>query len=539
MNKFRKSFDRMVNSRNFSPSVVTALIIVVFLILNALVYMLYAYTRSGASTVEQEDLSISDAAREVLDAAKADGRKITVTFCMSEADIQNHAQGSFVYRTAKYFEEKYSPDDDFITLRFANIYTFEYDDPVVVDGVRQKFDPAKYEKVDRLDASNKKIGEDEYVISTSTVIFECDVYGIAGDKVRTNTKVVTGSGSFVDFFTLDGSNSITSYNGEEYFTAMMYWVLQDEHKVAYFTMGHGELPNNNLYTALVCAGYHVEEINLRKEKVPEDAGLVVICNPRFDFESSSSSYVSEIDRLTEYADRGGNFYVVIDPVAQIKAGTKVALPCLEKFVADEFGISLKTNDAGERLMVKDLNNSISVSGFTGYTLVANYADTGLGTAIKDNLSKYGESVVVNDIAALSCDESRGAKAILSSSTEATLAVGGETVSESGPHTLVAYSERQNGDNDPAKMVFVPSIYLNASDVMVSNRYANKDFMYSIFDVFYDGGTMPYGIDCIAMQEERLEDLTFGTAMAYTAMLMAIPVAIAAAGTATILRRKNR
>lgn len=535
MNKFKKSFDRMVHSRNFSPTIVTALIIVAFLISNALIYMVYAYTRSSASTVEQEDLSISDAAKEVLDKAKREGKKITVTFCMSEADIQNHDRGSFVYRTAKYFEEKYSPDDDFITLRFANIYTFEYDEPVVENGVRQRFDPAKYQKIKRTYAQgNDKEEYDEYVISTATVIFECDVFGIAGDHVKTNTRVVSGlNGAFADFFTLDGANNITSYNGEEYFTAMLYWVLEDAHDVAYFTVGHGENPSANLYTALVCAGYYVDEINLRKSNVPDNAGLIVICNPKTDFESSTNDdFPSEIARLTDYADKGGNFYMVIDPVAK-------KLPSIESFAAEEFGISIKADANGNRFMVKDLNNSISVSGFTGFTLEAEYADTEIGSLIKNNLSEYGESIVVNDTAALSCDASLGAGAILQSSSTSGLDIGGRDAEEPGPHTLVAYSKRENKYNEPAKMVFVPSIYLTAGDVMVSNRYANKDFMYSIFDVFYDEGTMPYGIDCIAMQEERLEDLTFGTAMLYTSILMAIPAAIAAAGAAIILRRKNR
>ncbi|MBO5009756.1 MAG: Gldg family protein [Clostridia bacterium] len=536
MNKFKKSFDRMVRSRNFSPTIVTALIIAAFLISNALIYMVYAYTRSSSSTVEQEDLSISDAAKEVLDEAKSAGKKITVTFCMSEADIQNHDRGSFVYRTAKYFENKYSPNDDFITLRFANIYTFEYDDPVIENGVRQRFDPTAYQKVKRTYASgsNDKEEYDEYVISTSTVIFECDVFGIAGELVKTNTRVVSSlGGAYADFFTLDGSNNITSYNGEEYFTAMLYWVLADAHDVAYFTIGHGENPSANLYTALICAGYYVDELNLRKSNVPDNAGLVVICNPKTDFESSTNDdFPSEIARLADYADKGGNFYVVIDPVAK-------KLPAIERFAAEEFGISIKADADGNRFMVKDLNNSISVSGFTGFTLAAEYADTELGALIKDKLSEYGENIVVNDTAALNCDESLGASAILQSSSSSGLDVGGRDASAPGPHTLVAYSERENTYNESAKMVFVPSIYLTANDVMVSNRYANKDFMYSIFEVFCDEGTMPYGIDCVAMQEERLEDLTFGTAMLYTSILMAIPVAVAAGGAAIILRRKNR
>jgi hypothetical protein len=51
--------------------------------------------------------------------------------------------------------------------------------------------------------------------------------------------------------------------------------------------------------------------------------------------------------------------------------------------------------------------------------------------------------------------------------------------------------------------------------------------------------MPYGIDCVEMQEERLENLTLGRSILYTCILLAIPVVLAAVGTVTIIRRKNR
>ncbi len=541
MNGIKRTFANVVHSRNFSPTVITALVIAAFLIANALIYMVYAYTRSTATTVEKEDLSISDSAKEVLGAAKEAGKKITVTFCMSESDIQRNAEGSFIYRTAKYFDEKYSADDDFINLRFANIYTFEYEDTSLSDANRERFDPSKYQKVVRRDENYEIIKDeegkevaDEYTVNAYTVIFECDSYGLAGDVVRTNTRVVDGAMYFQDFFTLDSNKYVTSYNGEEYFTAMLYWVIADKHDVAYFTTGHGEIPSTHLYNTLVCAGYYVDELNLRKEKVPENAALVVISNPKTDFEySSNPDYVSEIDRLTDYADRGGNFLLILDPMAKSR-------PRLEQFAKDEFGLGFKTSAEGERLMVKDLNNSISIAGFTGFTLVAEYADSELSGTISDKLNKYGESIVVNDTGAVECNETLGAKPLLVSSPSSGLDAGGEDMGEAGPHAVVAYSSRAaENDNPSAKMVFIPSIYMTASDVMVSNSYANKDFLYAIYDGFYGAEDVPFGIDCVAMQEERLEDITFGTSMLYTSMLMAIPAVIAVIGTATILRRKNR
>lgn len=528
MKNFKKSFAGVVHSRNFSPTIMTALIIAAVLIANVLIYMIYLHTRPTTTVLDPEDLSISNGAEKILADAKKGGKKFTVTFCMSAEDIRNHSEGKYVYETAVNFVNKYSPEDDFIRIRHANIFTLEYEGE---NGAKEPFDPAIYQEIPRNDGSGQV---DKVNISRSSVIFECETYDHAGNLVgEKNVRVVSGAAAFVDFFTLDSSNYITSYNGEEYFTAMLLWVSKSEHKTVYFTFGHGEVPSTNLYTSLIAAGYYVSEIDLRKQKIPDNAAFVVISNPKTDFSvSASSEYIGEVDRLINYADVGGKFFVVMDPSAN-------RLPNLENFVSSEFGISFLTNDDGNRLMVKDLNKSISVSGFTGFTLVADFADSEIGNKLNDRVSEYGGNVIISDVAALKCDESLGAGALLTSSSSATLEAGGESYEHEAPYNLLAYSVRENEHSASAKMVFVPSMYFTAGDAMVSNNYANKDFVYSIFDVFYEGGVMPYGIDCVAMQEERLENITLGTSLVYASILMAIPAALAVFGTAAIIRRKNR
>ncbi len=530
---FKKTVAKVVNNRNFSPSIVTALIVAAFLVANVFIYVMYAYLTPANMQIEKEDLSISDAAADVFERAKSEGKEITVTFCMSEENIKYHPEGMRVYQTAKEFEKKYP---DFINIRYANIFTLEYDDG------EGKFNPAEYQKVERKTASGDVILDsegnpvvDEYKVTATSIIFECNTTDGQGNVVRRNIKVVTGAAAFVDFYILDADNYITAYNGEEYFTAMAYWVISNEHKTVYFTMGHGELPSTHLYTTIVSAGYYVKELNLRKETVPADAAFVVISNPKSDFErAASGEYVSEIQRLSEYADMGGSFYVIVDPIAK-------RLTNLEEFVAEKFGISFKTNDDGERLMVKDINQGIGVDGFSGFTLVTDFADAPLASAISSKISKYNGEIIVSDVAALSCDESLGAKALLQSSPSSSLEAGGIASNENGPFAVAAYSERENEFNDSAKLFFMPSIYFTANDAMSSesDQYANKNFLYGLFDELYDGDDMPYGTKCVLMQEERLVKLTLGASLTYAAILMAIPVALAAVGTVTIIRRKNR
>lgn len=528
MINFKQGINAFVKGRNFSPTVVTAMIIAIFVVANALIYVLYSYAMVGSSTVEQEDLSITDAAKETFDKALAEGKKLTVTFCMREADLKVHETGSFVYRTAKAFEEKYP---DFIDIKYVNIFTLMY------DGTGELFNAEKYTKVERKDGNGEPALDnegnpiiDEYVLTRASVIFECETRDAQGNSVRNNIRVVTGTSAFIDFFTVDDSKYVTSYNGEEIFTAVSNWVIADEHKSAYFTIGHGEVPSLNFYNALLCAGYYIGEINLRKQSVPEDAALVIISNPKSDFERAAdgSGIISEIDRLEDYRDRGGAFYVVMDPLAR-------SLPRLEEFAFD-FGISLRENEEGERLMVKDLDNAIGIDGFT---MVTEYADTPLATEIYDNIKEYEGNVILSNVSALQCDEARGARPLLVSSASAVLESEGETVNDEGSYVVAAYSERYNESSESAKMFFIPSVYLTATDAMITNGYSNKDFIYSLFDVFYGAENLPYGTNVVLQQSTMLENLTLGTSIVYTSILMAIPAILAVVGTVTIIRRKNR
>jgi hypothetical protein len=89
------------------------------------------------------------------------------------------------------------------------------------------------------------------------------------------------------------------------------------------------------------------------------------------------------------------------------------------------------------------------------------------------------------------------------------------------------------------MFVCPSIYLSATDAMITNGYSNKDFIYSLFDVCFDKGAMPYGCNSVIFSDGTLENLTMGQARWYTALLIAIPAMLGVVGLFVMIRRKNR
>ena len=129
--------------------------------------------------------------------------------------------------------------------------------------------------------------------------------------------------------------------------------------------------------------------------------------------------------------------------------------------------------------------------------------------------------------------------VLVASDTARLEAGGSVVSRGGGYTVAAASEYRTKDGDVTKIFVVPSIYLAVSDSLITNGYSNKDFSYALFESFYGAEGMPYGCKSVVYSSQTLENLTMGTARTYTAIVLAIPAAIAAVGAVIIIRRKNR
>ena len=505
MNDFKQKFTSYVQGRNFTSNLVVALVIASVVFVNIIAYTLTSYLGLYIYKPEDIDFSISDATEPLFDEAIDAGLEVTITFCMYEDALASHSTGWYVQETAKRFAEKYP---DFIKLNYVNILT-------QLDSEGNPVDLSVYKKDMR---------GNETALSNTSVIFT------SGSNYRVLTDVYTSAG-FADFYTLDESLYMTSYNGEEILASMISWVLHDEHKVAYFTTGHGETVSINLYNLLACAGYYVDQINLRAYDsigVPEDAGLLVISNPTTDFERSAegSGVVTEMDRINEYASKGGSLFVTVDPYSR-------RLPVFYDFLA-EYGISMFDTADGERQTVKDDANAITTDGFT---VVTDFADSEIAAAMNARTSSLGGRVILRDVAPLKLEGN--ARALLVTSPTSVCQAGGETTDTAGSYPVAAYSTKDNYNADPAKLFFIPSIYISTSDAMISNGYLNKDFLYSLFDVFYGMGEMPYGCSSVLYDNEMLENLTMGTAKIYTAVLVLLPAVLAVCGTVLIIRRKNR
>ena len=509
---FKKKIKKATESEKLSGGVITALVLLVVIVFNLLLYVLVETFGLWLYEKKEVDLSITGATDRLFEDAISEGKKVKISFCYSESDLKNMSltdgdPGAFVYRTAKYFEERYP---SFIELDFINIITR------ISDKTKDFVELSKYQK---------DMQGNETPLYKNSVIFEC------GNNYRVLTDASTSVG-FAHFFTLDANMNTVAYNGEEVMASMISWVLNDEHKTAYFTRYHGETADMSFSNLLASLGYYVDVIDLRKENIPSDAGLVIISNPKSDFEASreGSGIYSEIDRLKDYLDRGGDLYVSVDPYVK-------TLPVLEGLLA-EYGISFSTtkNSDGKNVknLVTDSSNAITADG---YTLVGEFADNEISNKIKDNVRQYTNGdVITRESAALVLEGN--ARPLLVSSSSATLAAGGRIVSSEGRYCISAYSEKDTA-NGKARIFVIPSIYIAVSDSLISNEYANKDFLFAMFEELFGANKAPHGCEAVIYETQNLENLTMGTARLYTALIMLVPIATTAVGVFIIVRRKNR
>lgn len=504
MDKFLKKAAAFFRGEGFLGTAITALLIGVVIAVNTIVYTLTTTYGLYLYTLDSEDLTISGATDGFFERVNTHGRRVKVIFCTELSNITNGTAGAEVisfHDTVTQFSERYP---DLIELEYVNVITKRNH---------------KGELVDLSQYQEEYEGVKQPIYSTS-VIFSTDITFKTLQDIgqATCTYAATGAGEYAP----------TSYNGEEVCAAMIKWVFESDHKTAYITTYHGETYDMALGNMLSCAGYKIDTINLKEvSMIPEDAALVAISNPIKDFESADEGSFSEIEKLDAYLKNGGSLYVALDPYVS-------RLPELEKLLSDH-GIEISYSESGSKNIVRDSEQGVTHDYFT---LIATPAEGELGNTVNETIGKYGSNkVLLKECAALKL--SGGAVPVLVSSPSSELYSGGKRTDSAGSYAMAAVSVKANENGTKSKLFVVPSVYLTTTDTVIMTNYANRDFVYSVFDKVFDTGAVPYGCNIVHQASGALENLTMGTARIYAAIIFTVPAVIAIFGAVVIIRRKNR
>ena len=315
------------------------------------------------------------------------------------------------------------------------------------------------------------------------------------ERFRTNTatqiyttSIIVESGgeaqvlALQSFFTTNPDDgTVWAYSGERKFVSAILQVTSTELPVVYFTSEHGESVGSSaqaLFDLFTENGFEVRTINLAKEEIDEDARIVIINNPRFDFigAEADDESANEIRKLDRFLDKFGCLLVFADPDHAAR------LTNLSEFL-EEWGVGFTPNTA-----IRDTEHSISTDGFS---VVAKYDTTTLGNSIYKDLtqnldtlpktiSRYSMPIRILWEEGGSVSGSRDVSSILTTYDTAE-AMHDDAVVETGTFNLLTLSRESRIINNEEYYSFVVVSGSSAfadSKYLLSNAYANSDILAS-------------------------------------------------------------
>ena len=519
-NRVKNMIDGLLDNEKRSSGILTAVLIITVLIFNIAIFAIASIFNLSFTVSARDELVLTGNTDALFEDAIKEGKKVKIYFCFpTPEELEAHETGARVHKTALDFKERYK---DFIEIDYLNLITRTDGSGKDISAKIQKW---QYDMRRTSDMKEEESLKYKNYLAKGSVIFEC------GDNYKVVTDVYS-SGAFADFYTLDANMEATSYNGEAYMASMIHWVTVNKHPTAYFTVGHSEQFDRAFANLLTSAGYYLDTVNLKEKNVPADADLLIIANPLSDFEKAveGSGVRTEKERLDSYIERGGNVYVAFDPYVN-------KLPVLEGVLAG-CGIKFSETESERGVIkniIKDSNNAITTDGFT---LVADFADNDIASAIGDTVAGYSDgNVIVRQAAAL--ELSGSAVPLLVTTPSSVLEADGARVDSKGSYPVAACAKINVGGAKTASVCVLSSVYAAVSDALITDGYSNTDFFYSLFDNFSGQGGMPYGCEIERWENSFLENLTMGRARLYTAIIMTLPVAIAVTGTVIVYKRKYR
>lgn len=360
------------------------------------------------------------------------------------------------------------------------------------------------------------------------------------------TSVIVESGTEIRVFALDAfyvfndDSTIWAYNGEKKLLSGILQVTSAELPIVYFTSEHGEDLGEDaqaLYSLFYDNGFDVRVINLAKEEIDEDARIIIINDPVYDFigAEADDSSANEIRKLDEFLDNFGCLYVFADPDHAGK------LTNLSEFL-EEWGIAF-TPDT----YIRDADNSISTDGLS---IVAKYDTDTLGSSIYKDLtsnlttlpktiSRYTMPIQILWDEGGGLSGSRDVSPVLTSYSSAQAVQNNEVVGRGEYNLLTISREMRVVDNEEYYSYVIVSGSSNFanSSYLLSNAYANADILSAAMKATGREKILA-NVDFKVFDDTDL-DITTAQANDWTlACVLALPAVAAVCGLVIWVRRKH-
>ena len=373
-----------------------------------------------------------------------------------------------------------------------------------------------------------------------------EYYTTAAQDIKT-TSVVVKCGTEFRLFNMDAFfvhdeeySKIWGYQAEQKFVSAILSMTSAKLPVVHMTTQHGEAVDDNasaLVSLFTDAGYTVKNIDLSKEEIDEDARIVVINNPIYDFAGieADSSDANEIDKLDRFLDDYGCLMVFTSPEY---AGNLTNLSEL----LSEWGIGFN----GDTYM-RDTANAISTDG---KAIVAQYAEKDtLGASLYLDLLELDQmpKTILRNAMPLNIlwendpalEGTKVVSPVLWSHDSAQMIRNGKTVS-TGAQPLMTISREGRIENNEYYYSYV--LVSGSADYtdpayLLSSAYGNRDILYNTMRL--TGRDRIIADIEMKVLDDTSMDITTAQANRWTvALTVTMPVLIGAVGLVVHIRRRN-
>ncbi len=436
----RRSFYKSKTFRYGSVATAFTVVFIALVIVFNAIFTALANKYMWYVDMTEDDLyTLSDGAKTLLSDINDEVKIIFASEPDELTQGSNSGYMKYIYTTALQFEEEF----DNITVECHNVVkenTF--------------FEPYK-------NLTNSSI-------YTTSVIVEC------GSEFR----LFTAQAFFI--FDSDSSTTPWAYNGEEKMISGILQVTATETPIVYFTTEHGEDLSGaqNLMMTFYDCGFDVRTVNLANETISEDARIIVVYDPKYDFlgMEAEDSQFNEISKIDAFLDSYGCLMVFGSPDNVGK------LTNLNEFL-EEWGIRFVADTT-----VKDPEHSISVDG---YSILSQYLDSdslggsiyremsGMDTPPKTAVRKACPIEILWESGG-SLSGSRQVASVLKSYDTAGW-YNDTTLVNSGEANIVTVSRESRVYNNETYYSYVMAFgspSFAADSYLVSNVYGNSDIMYA-------------------------------------------------------------
>lgn len=465
----------------------TSLFVAVIFILNVVMTAVNNITPMYLDMTKQQIYGITDASRELL---KDVTEPIEIIFFMPEDLYEKRVKlGQMIVNCIRTFAAEY----DNITIGY-------------IDSIKN---PA---------AANAFKTSSLSTLSTSSI----------GVRSRGKARLLASSAFYN---TAQSTGQPFAFTGERTLTSAILQAVSIDEPLVLFTNGHSEEIPAEIASLFYENGFRMDAIDLNTSEIPEDAKIIVICNPKKDFIGADQNNLyarSEIDKVASFLNSYGSVMYFSDP----RVG---ALPELDDLIK-EYGMAFEHGT-----VVVDDNNSVNadIYSLSADYFVANNVGDELHASIRNQSSpprtvvRYAKPIDILKIAG----ENDVSPVLVSFPTSYKINSEGMQSAQNSSNLLVVAQRTKYVDNNPKTSLFLVSGSYEFLAYLPSASYANSDILLNAMRIM-TSKKIAVDIDFKLFDSTAL-DMSIDEQNTYTLLtIFVLPSIAAVIGIAVWLKRRH-